>query len=104
MELNERRLSTIKQAAQFGLLYTNDPSQEAEFTHLLVDIEVELAKLKDKKTIVHFRMQKNSKIETVKFIEQESDQQIDEYFEQQCGGVYTWWRRPNDDLTHIPGL
>ena len=43
--------------------------------------------------IVRFQMQKKVNIvEAVKFLEPQTDEQINEYFENVCGGVYKWWR------------
>jgi predicted RecB family endonuclease len=35
---------------------------------------------------------KVEKIETLKLSESMTNKQIDEYFENACGGVYKWWR------------
>ncbi len=39
-----------------------------------------------------FQMTKSSTIDKVIFQENQKDEEIQEYFENACGGVYKWWR------------
>lgn len=43
------------------------------------------------KTTVSFMMQKDSIEEKAIFNGSPSYDEIDDYFEEQCGGVYKWW-------------
>ena len=43
--------------------------------------------------VIRWKMQKKvNLIETVRFSEPQTDEEINEYFENACGGVYKWWR------------
>lgn len=47
------------------------------------------------KTIVWFKMTAKSEAERVIFNGEPSYNEIDEYFENACGGVYKWWIQNN---------
>ena len=42
--------------------------------------------------VIHFQMQKGDLTEDVKFSSPKTDEEIEEYFENACGGVFMWWR------------
>ena len=37
-------------------------------------------------------MTKSSEVEKINFQIYESDEEVNEYFQDKCGGVYKWWR------------
>ena len=43
------------------------------------------------KTKIFFKMMKNSEVEYVWFDSDPKISEVEEYFEESCGGVYRWW-------------
>lgn len=85
----------IQDCISHGLTY-----KEIERLTTLIPDNFFKAKPDEKRYYIVFQMQISElKFEKVFFNSKQTDEEIDEYFEDSCGGVYKWWRIEDLDST-----
>ena len=48
--------------------------------------------------LINFQMEEGGKVYDVKFNHSITDEEVEKYFEQKCGGVHKWWRFGGGDV------